>query len=92
MDQNKIEIMFSDSTTISLTSDNPDIQLLVDTIVTNRNSINQDNIKILPSVGSNFDCENFKKMIIDLTKDFLAQLHIEDSNYDTSIKNSIKAK
>ena len=81
MENNQINLNLTESVSVVLKADTPDMQTLIDKIVENRSSINVDNIRVTIPDGSNFDKEGFELMMKEVVKEYLKTLELENINF-----------
>lgn len=81
MENNQINLNLTESVSVVLKSDTPDMQTLIDKIIENRGNINVDNISVTIPDGSNFDKEGFELMMKEVVKEYLKTLELENINF-----------
>lgn len=81
MENNQINLNLTESVSVVLKSDTPDMQTLIDKIIENRGNINVDNISVTIPDCSNFDKEGFELMMKEVVKEYLKTLELENINF-----------
>ena len=87
MENGKIILVLGEEINVELSSNTPDMQKMIDTIVKNREKINLDKIDVQISENSNFDKQGFIEMIKNVINAYLEDLKLEEINYTNSLQN-----
>ncbi len=87
MENDKIILVLGEEINVELSSNTPDMQKMIDTIVKNREKINLDKIDVQISENSNFDKQGFIEMIKNVINAYLEDLKLEEINYTNSLQN-----
>lgn len=87
MENDKIILVLGEEINVELSSNTPDMQKMIDTIVKNREKINLDKIDVQISENSNFDKQGFIEMIENVINAYLEDLKLEEINYTNSLQN-----
>lgn len=87
MENDKIILVLGEEINVELSSNTPDMQKMIDTIVKNREKISLDKIDVQISENSNFDKQGFIEMIKNVINAYLEDLKLEEINYTNSLQN-----
>ena len=83
----KIKVVLSKDVSVDLESDNPDIKKLVEKVVLNRKEIKPEKIKV-ECKEKDFDNEGFRKIVVDLIKELLNEIRINDYELNEVLKQA----
>ena len=81
----KIKVILAKGCDVELTSDSPDVKLLVDTITKNRESIDPEKIGVKCD-NSEFDEKSFAEVIQELVRDYLEAIKLERESLEAELK------
>lgn len=85
MDANQsLTITLTKDCVVTLTSDNPNLDSLIEAFIENKDSIDINNISV-ESSNSKFDKESFKDILISSFNSFSEDLKLEKEKYDLEI-------
>lgn len=83
MANSKVTVILKPGAEVHLTTDNPDIGVLVDEIVKRRESLDPEQICVTCEDVDNFDKESFAEIVRESTRQFLAAIKLEKEAFDT---------
>ncbi len=89
---NEVRIILLENVEVSLATDTPDIQNLIDTIVRNKESIDPDNIKVIAPQNSKFDEKGFEEILKNTIRTFLEDIQIENKKYKEFVQDTFGKK
>lgn len=85
--ENNITVKFTDNLFVTLSSDNPNIEELMNCIVENRDKIDLDKLEVQCSFES-FDIEGFKHILKKSLTSFCKDLIFNKTELDELLKNT----
>lgn len=81
----QIWVNLTESASVTLNSNSPDIDALVSKVVENKDIIDPDSIEIKCD-NSDFDCAGFKEIVAKAVKGFLHDIQIEENMLDAELR------
>lgn len=84
MANSEVKVELAPGLEITLATDNPDIEKLVDAIAEHRDSLDVDSIKVSCEIES-FDKESFREVIKTSCEDFLSSIKLERESFNEAI-------